>query len=275
MSNGLIDASKAFADRRALAGVFSDGAYLSDTQVTETAGVAAQNLFDEVDCAVPGVIAERFACKELIRAKIVIEGSADEDISPAPLLDANKVHECADGPTLYITDVFLNAVSGLLEPYFEAAMDDDEQVLNRSVAQLASVRAAIKLGIAGWVFDELDPRTTNQKDKQSITGASLEAGLNGLIHAETDINSIMDVLRYRFMGYFGFSDLLVDKKFQTTRNVYEAYFDSSGYTDEVAGSDSAFALKFAFAHMLSRAEAHELIRRLVNINRVIDKYTQP
>lgn len=75
------------------------------------------------------------------------------------------------------------------------------------------------------------------------------------------------------MGYFGFADLLVDEKFQTTRCVYEAYFDSTEYTDEAAGSDTAFSLKFAFAHMLSRAESHELIRRLVDINRVINTYT--
>lgn len=84
MSGDLIEARKAFADRRALANVFSGGAYFSESQVAEAANRAARGLYDEVEAAVPGSMDEHLNGGDLITARIVVEGNVDDEVKPAP-----------------------------------------------------------------------------------------------------------------------------------------------------------------------------------------------
>ncbi len=262
----LVDASRQFAQRRLIGGVLEGE--LSVDEVTRVINSASAGLIEDV-FGFSSEIADLFEGDEdRLSAKIVDD--SDEE-TPEPVLSANQVYPSIDGiPILHITSGVIFAIGDQLKPYFEYI--DEKDIIPEAQRQRTILEIATRLGVASWVFDRLDPRLRDLSEERSIRYTALEAGLEGLTHNSSDINAAMDVLRFRFIGYLGFARLLEDPRFRTVQQVFQAYFDEAHLNKREASDDKAYSLKFALAHMLSRQEARDLIRRLGKINKIIDKY---
>lgn len=266
MSESLVDATKLFARRRAEAEAFNRQSTTFDIEQAVTTSTA--NLLNEVQDISPQALDALKGDQSRLTIKIVTQVDDDEGGPSASMLDTNQVHYSPEGlPSLNITQEYLDEISGILSPYFEHSDEPTDKGAQLAIA----LGVAVRTGVAAWLFDGIDPRITDESEERSIQSAALEVGLEGLIHDPENIDAAMDVLRFRLIGYLGFAELLNDPKFQTVQQVFEAYFDQGIESDALA--DKSFSARFAFAHMLSRREAHELIERLVRINQVIAKYT--
>lgn len=262
MSN-LIKATEYFASRRSMNELF-DGE-LSSEEITRIAEASVTNIYDWLYDTSPGI--DGYLPDETLRLGVsLVERDIEEIVaSNISLLDSHQVYNTQEGYILPISKELLAGITGLAQPYLE-------EVNHHQGLALA---VAVNIGVAGWLFDKLDPRLNdNIGESTNIRNAAIEAGLEGLRHDDEDVDSVMDILRYRFIGYLGFSELLKDPKFQTVQHIFSAYFDQANPNQQIALEDNSFSLKFAFAHMLSKGEAETTVLRLVRINDVIEKYTK-
>ena len=263
----LIDASRAFALRRAA--VEFGGGEISTEQLISLVAENTLLLVNEV-----GVI-EPEARDRFLSVNNPLTACLDSDIHESgdeTILEANRVFtQCDGGNVLRITTGLLDALASQLRPYVEqSGLDKDS-----AKAQSVILATAVRIGLSSWIFDTLDPRKQDDSEQRSIRNTGLEVGLEGLWHNQIgDIDAVMDVLRYRFIGYLGFAHLLKDPLFCTVQQIFQAYFDQEAVNRTAATEDKAYSLKFAMAHMLSRSEAEQLIKKFVRINQVVEKYSR-
>lgn len=262
----LIDASRIFALRRA-AVEFGGGEILPEQLISLVAENTLE-LLNEVG-AIDPLASKYFVDEHPFTASLDSDTSNEDNV---PILEANRVFAQCDGSDrLRITTSLLEAVAAQLRPYFEQTGIDQDAAKTQSII----LGTAVRIGLSSWVFDKLDPRKQDDSEVSSIRNTGLEIGLGDLLHIENkDIDVVMDILRYRFIGYLGFARLLEDPRFCTIQQVFQAYFDQQSMTQTTAENDRSYSLKFAIAHMISKAEAEELIRKFVRINQVVEKYSK-
>lgn len=206
---------------------------------------------DEMDMGMGARIVKELSSQEMSEQFGVFYKRERDGYKPEFIVDIKAVEEMAD----------------IIDPLFSL-----EENLTAARKMELSASLVMWMGLAGWVFDGIDPRT--KTEFQEYSGAHLNLAKLANVDAgdfdndqirEEKIDEAMTVLRYRFMGILGYAGLIKNcermdleierKKVSTSQSLFTAFFNEQAQQNP----STVTKMQFALAFPLKKNEAREMV----------------
>lgn len=254
----LVDASLRFAQKRKAGDHVPDKTYEQQKEIVSREIEKTNDMFcpDDYNLNSPDVI---------------LYPNLTNDTEPFSVIDEIVGHAGSNGGRLFITEDLIHAVDNCFGAYFDVTEQNDEgHQFNR---QEETLKTASRIVASAWLFDSLDPRTVwSGYHDNPIYLASLQSGI--LPKGEGSAEGAIDVARFRVMGAIARNGFQDDRCYSTFQATYLAMFEAklkSQDRDKLM-NDPYFGLRFALVHACSDDDARDMLGRMHNVNRVIERY---